>query len=61
MAPSKKKEIKFLRSKDVAQIVDMSPDDVIVLAKKGKLKAIKKGRYWQYSLTEVLKYKQQAK
>jgi len=61
MASSKKKELTYLRSKDVAQILDMCPDDVIVLVKKGKLKAIKKGRYWQYSITEVLKYKQQAK
>ena len=49
----------FLRSKDVAQVLDMCPDDVIILVKKGKLKAVKQGRYWKYSLSEVLKFKEQ--
>ena len=48
---------KLLRSKDVAWILDCSPDDVIVLANKGKLPATKQGRSWRFEETDVLTYK----
>jgi len=47
----------FLRSKDVAHILDCSPDDVIELARRGKLKASKEGRFWRYSPRDVEAYK----
>ena len=47
-----------LRSKDVAHILDMSPDDVIELARRGKLKASKQGRFWRFSTVDVVTYKQ---
>ena len=47
----------LLRSKDVAHILDMSPDDVIYLARKGKLRATKVGKYWQYRYRDVSAYK----
>ncbi len=52
---------KLLKSKDVAYILDCSPDDVIDLAKKGKLKAIKQGRYWKYELKDVMAYQKGSK
>ena len=49
----------LLRSKDVAHILDLSPDDVIELARKGKLKATKRGRFWRYHPSDVMAYKKQ--
>ena len=40
------KEAAFLRSKDVAHILDISPNDVIDLVHRRRLKATKKGKYW---------------
>ena len=48
---------KFMGSKDVAHILDFSPDDVIVLAQKGILHGVKNGRIWQFKLDDVLDYK----
>ena len=49
----------LLRSKDVAHILDMSPDDVIELARKGKLKATKQGRYWLFRPSDAMAYRKQ--
>jgi hypothetical protein len=48
---------KLLKSRDVAWILDCSPDDVIDLARRGKLKAIKEGRFWRYREADVMTYK----
>ncbi len=53
--PTVKKEI-FLRSKDVAHILDLPPDDVIYLARKGKLRGLKEGKYWKFRLRDVKYY-----
>ena len=47
----------LLRSKDVAHILDMSPDDVVCLARKGKLRATKVGKYWKYRYRDVTAYR----
>ena len=47
-----------LRSKDVAHILDCSPDDVIELARTKKLKGIKKGRFWRFHPRDVQAYKE---
>ena len=47
----------ILRSRDVAHILDCSPDEVIELAQSRKLKAIKKGRLWRYRAKDVLAYR----
>ena len=47
----------LLRSKDVAHILDCSPDDVVELARGGKLKAEKRGRYWTFREADVMAYK----
>ena len=46
-----------LRSRDVAHILDCSPDEVIELAQSKQLKATKKGRFWRYRPADVLAYK----
>ena len=46
-----------LRSRDVAHLLDCSPDEVIELAQRGKLKAIKEGRFWRYRPEDVMHYK----
>ena len=52
-----RKKTSLLGSKDVAWILDCSPDDVIELARKEKLKATKQGRFWRFQETDVLAYK----
>jgi excisionase family DNA binding protein len=49
-------KVKILKSKEVAHILDCSPDDVIMLARKGKLRAKKEGKYWLYRYADVMKY-----
>ena len=46
----------ILRSQDVAWILDCSPDDVVDLARSGKLKAAKVGRYWRFRHRDVNAY-----
>jgi len=50
-----------LTSKDVAHILDCSPDDVIRLAKTEKLEGLKKGRYWQFRFQDVENYRNRKK
>jgi excisionase family DNA binding protein len=49
----------LLRSKDVAHILDCSPDDVIELARSGKLKGTKSGRFWRFREPDVMAYKKE--
>lgn len=55
--PGLKKTGSTLRSKDVAHILDCSPDEVILLARKGKLKATRQGRFWRFKQADVVAYK----
>ena len=50
---------KLLRSKDVAHILNCSPDDVITIARSGKLKAVKDGRFWKFRHADVMAYKKE--
>ena len=50
----------LLRSKDVAHILDLPPDDVIYLARKGKLRGIKEGKYWKFRLRDVKVYQKKS-
>lgn len=47
----------YLRSRDVAHILELSPDEVSQLAQTKKLKAKKAGRIWRFRLTDVRAYK----
>jgi len=49
-------KVKILKSREVAYILDCSPDDVIMLARKGKLRAKKEGKYWLYRYADVMRY-----
>jgi excisionase family DNA binding protein len=51
----------LLRSKDVAHILDCSPDDVIELARSGKIKAQKQGRFWRFRERDITAYVKQRK
>lgn len=53
--PAVKKET-LLKSKDVAHLLDLPPDDVIYLARKGKLRGVKEGKYWKFRLRDVKYY-----
>jgi excisionase family DNA binding protein len=46
-----------LRSRDVAQLLDLTPDEVVQLAQSGKLRATKVGRLWRYRLADVIAYR----
>jgi excisionase family DNA binding protein len=46
----------LLRSKDVAHILDCSPDDVIELARRGKIRAEKQGRFWRFRERDITAY-----
>ena len=50
-------EEKLLKSKDVAHILDCSPDDVHLLVHRGDLKGTKVGRFWRFRLEDVMEYK----
>jgi excisionase family DNA binding protein len=52
---------RLLNSKEVAQILDCSPDDVHVLVHRGELKATKAGKFWRYRLEDVEAYAEEAK
>jgi hypothetical protein len=52
-----KKEENTLKSKDVAHILDCSPDDVLYLARTEKLRATKSGKYWMFSFRDVQNYR----
>jgi len=50
----------LLKSREVAHILDCSPDDVIDLARRGKLRASKLGRFWRFRQADVVGYKKRS-
>ena len=52
----------LLNSKEVAEILDLSPDTVNELARKSVLPAFKKGRQWRFRKRDIsIFYKNQPK
>jgi hypothetical protein len=51
------KKAGLLRSRDVAHVLDYSPDDVIELAREEKLKGLKQGRFWKFRFQDVESYR----
>lgn len=49
----------LLNSKDVAQILDCSPDTVDELARKSVLPAFKRGRQWRFRRRDIASFKRQ--
>ena len=50
------KEKKLLGTRDVAMILDMSPDTVAEFARKSILRGRKRGRQWKFERTEVMAF-----
>lgn len=46
-----------LLSKDVAYLLDCSPDEVVDLARRGRLPAVKQGKFWRFYRSDVMVYK----
>jgi excisionase family DNA binding protein len=49
----------LLNSKEVAQILDLSPDAVNEFARKSVLPAFKKGRQWRFRKKDITSFKRQ--
>jgi len=49
----------LLNSKQVAEILDCSPDTVNEFARKSVLPAIKKGRQWRFRKRDITSFKRQ--
>jgi excisionase family DNA binding protein len=49
----------ILNSKDVARILDLSPDTVNEFARKSILPAFKKGRQWRFRKRDITAFKRQ--
>jgi excisionase family DNA binding protein len=49
----------LLNSKEVAEILDCSPDTVNELARKSILPAIKRGRQWRFRRRDIASFKRQ--
>jgi excisionase family DNA binding protein len=49
----------LLNSKEVAEILDCSPDTVNELARKSVLPAFKKGRQWRFRKRDIISFKRQ--
>jgi excisionase family DNA binding protein len=49
----------ILNSKDVARILDLSPDTVNEYARKSILPAFKKGRQWRFRRRDIAAFKRQ--
>ncbi len=53
------REDTILNSKDVACILDLSPDTVNEFARKSILPAFKKGRQWRFRKRDIAVFKRQ--
>jgi excisionase family DNA binding protein len=54
-----KREDAILNSKEVALILDLSPDTVNEFARKSILPAFKKGRQWRFRRRDVAAYQRE--
>ena len=52
-------EDNLLNSKEVAEILDCSPDTVNELARKSILPAVKRGRQWRFRRRDIASFKRQ--
>jgi excisionase family DNA binding protein len=54
-------EESILNSKEVARILDMSPDTVNEFARKSILPAFKTGRQWRFRRRDIASFKRQVR
>ena len=59
MAVMIEKDETLLNSRDVARLLDMSPDTVNEYARKQILPAFKTGRQWRFRKQDIASYKRQ--
>jgi len=59
--PMADKDDLLLNSREVAYLLDMSPDNVNELARRNVIPAFKKGRQWRFRKRDVTLYKRQLK
>jgi excisionase family DNA binding protein len=53
------KEDLLLNSKEVAEMLDLSPDTVNELARKSVLPAFKRGRQWRFRRRDIMSFKRE--
>ena len=53
------KDDAILNSKEVARILDLSPDTVNELARKSVLPAFKRGRQWRFRRRDITSFKRE--
>jgi excisionase family DNA binding protein len=53
------KEDTLLNSKEVAEMLDLSPDTVNELARKSVLPAFKRGRQWRFRRRDITSFKRE--
>ncbi len=49
----------LLNSREVAEILDLSPDTVNEMARRSVLPAFKRGRQWRFRKRDIASFKQQ--
>jgi excisionase family DNA binding protein len=53
------KDETLLNSREVAQILDLSPDTVNEFARRSLLPAVKRGRQWRFRRQDIASFKRQ--
>jgi excisionase family DNA binding protein len=51
------KDETLLNSREVAQILDLSPDTVNEFARRSMLPAVKRGRQWRFRRQDIVSFK----
>jgi len=51
---------KLLTPRDVANMLGCSPDQVIQLARKGKIRVAEPGSFWRFHPTDVIAFREQS-
>ena len=46
----------ILRSSDISKLLEVSPDDISCLARKGFLRGFKLGRQWRFRRKDILSW-----
>jgi excisionase family DNA binding protein len=59
--PMADKEDSLLNSREVAFLLDVSPDTVNEFARRNVLPAFKKGRQWRFRKRDIMLFKRQLK
>ncbi len=47
---------KILKSSDISRLLEVSPDDITLLARRGYLRGFKSGRQWRFKKRYILSW-----